>query len=40
MTKSVKKEALILLPNDKALVRIDRLGIVDSLLKASGNGLL
>ena len=38
MTKSVKKEALILLPNDKALVRIDRLGIVDSLLKASGNG--
>jgi two-component system sensor histidine kinase VicK len=38
MTKSVKKEALILLPNDKALIRIDRLGIVDSLLKASGNG--
>ncbi len=38
MTKSVKKEALILLPNDKALVRIDRLGIVDSLMKASGNG--
>jgi two-component system, OmpR family, sensor histidine kinase VicK len=38
MTKSVKKEALILLPNDKALVRIDRLGIVDSLLKASGDG--
>jgi signal transduction histidine kinase len=38
MTKSVTREALILLPNDKALVRIDRLGIVDSLLKASGNG--
>jgi signal transduction histidine kinase len=27
-----------LLPNDKALVRIDRLGIVNSLLKASKNG--
>jgi signal transduction histidine kinase len=38
MTKSVTREALILLPNDKALVRIDRLGIVDPLLKASGNG--
>jgi signal transduction histidine kinase len=35
MTKSIKREALILLPNDKALVRIDRLGIVDALLKAS-----
>jgi signal transduction histidine kinase len=38
MTKSIKREALILLPNDKALVRTDRLGIVDSLLKASRNG--
>jgi two-component system, OmpR family, sensor histidine kinase VicK len=38
MTKSVRKKALIFLPNDKALVRIDRLGIIDSLLGASRNG--
>ena len=38
MTKAVESEALILLPNDKAFVRIDRLGIIDSLLKASRNG--
>jgi two-component system, OmpR family, sensor histidine kinase VicK len=38
MTKSVRTKALIFLPNDKALVRINRLGIVDSLLKASRNG--
>jgi two-component system, OmpR family, sensor histidine kinase VicK len=38
MTKSVKKKALIFLPNDKALVRIDRLGIVNYLVKASKNG--
>jgi two-component system, OmpR family, sensor histidine kinase VicK len=38
MTKSVRSKALIFLRNDKALVRIDRLGIVDSLLRASRNG--
>lgn len=38
MTKAVESEALIMLPNDKAFVRIDRLGIIDSLLKASRNG--
>ena len=38
MTKSVRRKALIFLPNDKALVRIDRLGIIDSLLRASRNG--
>jgi two-component system, OmpR family, sensor histidine kinase VicK len=38
MTNSIKKNALIFLPNDKALLRVDRLGIVDSLLKASKNG--
>jgi two-component system sensor histidine kinase VicK len=38
MTKSIQREALIFLPNDKALVRIDRLGIIDYLLKASQNG--
>ncbi len=39
MTKSTKSEALIFLPNDKALVRIDRLGIIDYLVKASQNGV-
>ena len=38
MTKSTSKEALIFLPNDKAMVRIDRLGVVDYLVKASQNG--
>ena len=38
MVKSTKREALIFLPNDKALVRIDRLGIIDCLVKASQNG--
>ena len=38
MTKSTRSEALIFLPNDKALVRIDRLGIIDYLVKASQNG--
>jgi signal transduction histidine kinase len=38
ITKSTKREALIFLPNDKAMVRIDRLGIIDSLVKASQNG--
>jgi two-component system, OmpR family, sensor histidine kinase VicK len=38
MIKSIKKKALIFLPNDKALVRIDRLGIVNYLLRASKNG--
>lgn len=34
LAKSVKKEALFFLPNDKAMVRIDKLGIVDYLIKA------
>ena len=38
MTRSVQKEALVFLPNDKALERIDRLGIIDFLIKASQNG--
>ena len=35
LAKSVKKEALFFLPNDKAMVRIDKLGIVNYLIKAS-----
>jgi two-component system, OmpR family, sensor histidine kinase VicK len=38
MTKLTRREALIFLPNDKSMVRVDRLGIIDYLLKASQNG--
>ena len=35
MAKSVKEEALLLLPNDKAMVRTERLGVIDYVIKAS-----
>jgi signal transduction histidine kinase len=35
MAKSVKKEALLLLPNSRAMVRMDRLGVIDYLLQTS-----
>jgi two-component system sensor histidine kinase VicK len=35
LTKSARKEMLLLLPVDKAMVRIDRLGIFDNLIKVS-----
>jgi signal transduction histidine kinase len=35
LVKSVKKEGLLLLPNDKSLIRVDKLGIIDYLVKAS-----
>jgi two-component system, OmpR family, sensor histidine kinase VicK len=38
LAKSVVNEVVLLLPNDRALIRIDRLGVVDSLLEASRNG--
>lgn len=38
LAKSVVNEVVLLLPNDRALIRIDRLGVVDSLLEASKNG--
>ena len=38
LAKSVVNEVVLLLPNDRALIRIDKLGVVDSLLKASRNG--
>ena len=34
---SAKKEALVLFPNDKAMVRADRLGIIDYLVELSQN---
>ena len=38
MAKSVRKEALFILPNDKAMIRVDKLGIFDYLINASQNG--
>jgi signal transduction histidine kinase len=38
LTKAVKKEALFLLPNDKAMLRLDRMGLIDYAIKASQNG--
>lgn len=35
LAKSVKKEAMFLLPNDKAMVRVDKLGIIDYLIQSS-----
>jgi two-component system, OmpR family, sensor histidine kinase VicK len=40
LINSVVKEVVLLLPNDRALVRIDKLGIIDSLIKASQNGVI
>lgn len=38
LAKSVNNEALFFLPNDKAMVRIDRLGVIDHLIKVAQNG--
>ena len=38
LAKSVKKEALFFLPIDRAMSRMDRLGIIDYLIDASRNG--
>jgi signal transduction histidine kinase len=35
LAKSIKKEALILLPNDKSMIRLNRLGVIDYTIKAS-----
>jgi two-component system, OmpR family, sensor histidine kinase VicK len=35
LVRSTKKEALVLFPNDKAMVRADRLGIIDYLVELS-----
>jgi two-component system, OmpR family, sensor histidine kinase VicK len=40
LAKSVVNEVVLLLPNDKALMRIDKLGVIDSLLKASRSGAI
>ncbi|MRN68925.1 MAG: hypothetical protein FIO04_04420, partial [Nitrosopumilales archaeon] len=38
LAKSVKLEAVFLLPADRSMKRVDRLGIIDHLIKASQNG--
>jgi two-component system sensor histidine kinase VicK len=38
LAESVKKEALILLPSAKALIRVDRLGVIDNIITASQRG--
>lgn len=38
LTKSIKREALFFLPNDKSLIRADKLGIIDCLIDASQKG--
>jgi signal transduction histidine kinase len=35
LAKSVRKEALFILPDDKAMTRVDKLGVIDYLIKAS-----
>ena len=37
---SVKREALFFLPNSKAMVRLDRIGVIDYTIKASQNGAI
>jgi two-component system, OmpR family, sensor histidine kinase VicK len=37
LAKSVKKEALFFLPNDKSMVMIDRSGVIDYLIMVSQN---
>jgi two-component system, OmpR family, sensor histidine kinase VicK len=38
LSKSVKKEALFILPTDNAMIRVDKLGVIDCLIKASQTG--
>jgi signal transduction histidine kinase len=40
LAKSVRKEALFILPNDKAMTRVDKLGVIDHLINASQNGVI
>ena len=35
LAKSIKTEALILLPNDKSMARLDRIGVIDYTIKVS-----
>jgi two-component system sensor histidine kinase VicK len=39
LAQSAKKEALLLLPNDKSILRLERLGVIDTIIKASHSGV-
>lgn len=38
LAQFVKKEALLLLPNDKSILRLESLGVIDTIINASNNG--
>jgi two-component system sensor histidine kinase VicK len=40
LASSAKEEMLALLPNDKSMVRLDRLGVIDHMIRASQNGTI
>jgi two-component system sensor histidine kinase VicK len=40
LASSAKEELLALLPNDKSMVRLDRLGVIDHMIRASQNGAI
>lgn len=40
MANSVAHEILLLLPSDKALVMLDKLGVIDHLVSSSRNGTI
>jgi hypothetical protein len=40
LAKSVRKEALLILPNDKAMIRADNSGIFDYLMSSSQSGAI
>jgi two-component system sensor histidine kinase VicK len=40
LASSAKEEMLALLPNDKSIVRLDRLGVIDHMIRASQNGAI
>jgi two-component system, OmpR family, sensor histidine kinase VicK len=40
LASSAKEEMLALLPNDKSMVRLDRLGVIDHMIRASQNGAI
>jgi two-component system, OmpR family, sensor histidine kinase VicK len=40
LASSAKEEMLALLPNDKSMVRLDKLGVIDHMIRASQNGAI
>jgi phosphatidylserine/phosphatidylglycerophosphate/cardiolipin synthase-like enzyme len=40
LARSAEKEMLIHLPNDKSMVRLERLGVIDEIIQASRKGVV